>query len=216
MADYQLTATDVVIRAVDQACIPNDPDNRDRAEYDRWLDDGGVPDPYVEPPPPEPPPPPPDAVVAQMEYRAKTLTQQIIDPGNTFIIWNTVAQVDATKLTIAARDDTNIDQGNLFRLSSTVGRLLYIQYANNAAQVQRFEITGVIDNVTWFEMDVSPISAGGGPFVGNNPLYVLLGSPGAGGTSPGTGGGAYVTQQQFAELQAEVARIAQVQLAAGL
>jgi hypothetical protein len=51
MADYQLTATESVIRTADGACIPNDPANRDRAEYDKWLADGGVPDPYVEPEP---------------------------------------------------------------------------------------------------------------------------------------------------------------------
>jgi hypothetical protein len=48
-ADYQLTATDVVIRNADEAHIPNDPANRDRAEYEQWLADGGVPDPYVPP-----------------------------------------------------------------------------------------------------------------------------------------------------------------------
>lgn len=49
MADYQLTATDAVIRTADQAHIPNDPNNRDRAEYGQWLAAGGVPDP-VKPP----------------------------------------------------------------------------------------------------------------------------------------------------------------------
>jgi hypothetical protein len=56
MADYQLTATDVVIRTADQAFIPNDPANRDRAEYEQWLADGGVPDPYVPPPAAKPAP----------------------------------------------------------------------------------------------------------------------------------------------------------------
>ncbi len=51
MAEYQLTATENVIRTEDGASIPNDPANRDRAEYDAWLADGGVPDPYE---PPEP------------------------------------------------------------------------------------------------------------------------------------------------------------------
>jgi hypothetical protein len=48
-AAYRLTATDTVIRAEDGACIPNDPYNRDRAEYQTWLDRGGAPDPYVPP-----------------------------------------------------------------------------------------------------------------------------------------------------------------------
>jgi hypothetical protein len=51
MAEYQLTATDVVIRTSDSAYIPNDPANRDRIEYNVWLAAGGVPDPYVAPPP---------------------------------------------------------------------------------------------------------------------------------------------------------------------
>lgn len=49
MADYQLTNGDSVIRTSDNATIPGDPDNRDRAQYDVWLAAGGVPDPYVAP-----------------------------------------------------------------------------------------------------------------------------------------------------------------------
>jgi hypothetical protein len=49
MADYQLTAGTSVIRTADGACIPSDPANSDWAEYQQWLTDGGVPDPYVPP-----------------------------------------------------------------------------------------------------------------------------------------------------------------------
>ena len=57
MSDYQLTASEepcAVIRTADGACIPPDPANRDYAEYQKWVEAGGVPDPYV---PPEPVPP---------------------------------------------------------------------------------------------------------------------------------------------------------------
>jgi hypothetical protein len=77
MADYQLTATDAsVIRTADGACIPNEPANRDWVEYQKWLEAGGVPDPYVPPPQPEPVPPPPelsDAVLYDHENRLRAL-----------------------------------------------------------------------------------------------------------------------------------------------
>jgi hypothetical protein len=55
MMSYTLTATDVVLRNSDRAAIPNDPGNRHRIEYEAWLVEGNVPDPYV---PPEQPPEP--------------------------------------------------------------------------------------------------------------------------------------------------------------
>jgi len=62
MADYQLTASEepcAVIRTADGACIPPDMANRDyngdamSPGYLQWVEDGGVPDPYVEPEPPD-------------------------------------------------------------------------------------------------------------------------------------------------------------------
>jgi hypothetical protein len=49
MSDYKLTDTAAVIRVKDGASIPNDPANRDRADYDAWCKAGGMPDPYVVP-----------------------------------------------------------------------------------------------------------------------------------------------------------------------
>jgi hypothetical protein len=77
MSEYQLTATaDIVIRTSDNAHIPNDPANRDRAAYNEWLADGGVPDPYVAPPDPEAPeakPSPEATVLFDHENRLRVL-----------------------------------------------------------------------------------------------------------------------------------------------
>jgi hypothetical protein len=57
MADYQLTAAEepcIVILTEEGGSvwhIPPDQANRHYAEYLQWVDDGGVPDPYVEPEP---------------------------------------------------------------------------------------------------------------------------------------------------------------------
>lgn len=76
MADYQLTASDGVIRTSDGANIPNDPANRDRIEYEAWLADGGVPDPYVPPEPPPPEPQPETTVLYDHENRLRSLEGQ--------------------------------------------------------------------------------------------------------------------------------------------
>jgi hypothetical protein len=76
MADYQLTATDTVIRNADQAYIPNDPANRDWVEYQNWLALGNVPDPYVPPEPVPPTPSPEDEVLFDHENRLRSLEGQ--------------------------------------------------------------------------------------------------------------------------------------------
>lgn len=50
---YQLTGTQTIIRLADNASIPNDPANRDYAEYLVWLTQGNTPAPadiFVPPP----------------------------------------------------------------------------------------------------------------------------------------------------------------------
>jgi len=76
MADYQLTNTDVVIRTVDHASIPNDPANRDRVEYEEWLTEGGVPDPYVPPEPVPPDPAPETTILYDHENRLRVIEGQ--------------------------------------------------------------------------------------------------------------------------------------------
>jgi len=77
MADYALTSNEhTILRTADNAWIPDDPANTDYAEYLKWVEDGGVPDPYVEPPPPEPVPPEPelsDVVLLDHENRLRLI-----------------------------------------------------------------------------------------------------------------------------------------------
>ena len=72
MAEYQLTDTEIVIRTEDGAFIPNDPANRDRVEYEEWLEEGGVPDPYVPPEPAQAEPTPEQQVLFDHENRLRS------------------------------------------------------------------------------------------------------------------------------------------------
>ena len=72
MADYQLTNGTTVIRTSDGACIPTDPANRDYAEYLKWVEDGGVPDPYVPPEPVPPTPTPEQQILFDHENRIRS------------------------------------------------------------------------------------------------------------------------------------------------
>lgn len=51
MAEFRMTDMDTIVRVSDGATIPNDPANRDRAEFDAWIAAGGVPEPYIVPAP---------------------------------------------------------------------------------------------------------------------------------------------------------------------
>jgi hypothetical protein len=88
MTEYRLTVSDVVVRTADDAQIPSDPANSDRAAYLVWLANGGVPDPYVAP---ESPPPflvPPRIVAAALDM---VVTPESWDISNSNGMFNIVA-----------------------------------------------------------------------------------------------------------------------------
>lgn len=67
---YRLTSSDIIMRIADGAFIPADPDNRDRAEYEAWLAEGGVPDPA------EIPTLPPVRVVTVLQFRDRLTAEE--------------------------------------------------------------------------------------------------------------------------------------------
>jgi hypothetical protein len=206
MAEYQLTATNqVVIRTADNASIPNDPANRDWVEYQNWLAAGGVPDPYVPPPEPEPPPPPRDAVVVQMMYRANIVEGTV--PASGYMSWDTTVtrQADAGMLRMAAVDGDAIDQGNFWRAPGLINRYLTVQLRSDASQIMRYTVNDVVSRGSWFEVAVTPTSSSGKPFLQEDSLYVVIGSPGTVSAPPPTN---YATQAQFLELKAQLDKIA--------
>ena len=81
---YQLTTSTSIIRLSDGAFIPNDPGNRDYAEYLDWLAAGNTPEPA-----PAPPPPPPsytafwDALLASTVYGSIRTQSMASLPMNT-------------------------------------------------------------------------------------------------------------------------------------
>ena len=85
MSEYQLTAATepcAVIRLSDGACVPPDMANRDyngdqfNPGYIQWKEDGGVPDPYVEPEPVPPTPTAQDQVLYDHENRLRAMEGQ--------------------------------------------------------------------------------------------------------------------------------------------
>jgi hypothetical protein len=81
---YQLTTGTSIKRLSDGAFIPNDPGNRDFADYTTWLEAGNTPEPA-----PAPPPPPPsyaafwDALLASIVYGSIRTQSMASLPMNT-------------------------------------------------------------------------------------------------------------------------------------
>ena len=75
MAEYQLIANSTsVLRRADGATIPDDPANRDRAEYTAWTEAGGVPDP--------PDPLPPITVIPSFDFLSRFTRDEQLEMQN--------------------------------------------------------------------------------------------------------------------------------------
>jgi hypothetical protein len=178
MADYQLTETDaVVIRTADMTHIPNDDANRDWQDYQRWLDDGGVPDPYV---PPDPPPPAPSELKAWSDsYEAVagavTAVKSIGQLG-----WNNDDAATATQIVIAKNNQDDSDISTTLTTAALPGRVLRIEARNDATQFVSHRIESATQrappggDVAALTIAISPRNSAGAPFANAQTLSLHI------------------------------------------
>ena len=91
MANYRLTTGTSVIRAADQATIPNDPLNRDWQDYQAWLAHGNAPDPA-----PAIPVVVPDAISRWQAMQVMLATPSAVHPPPATLFGDVQAIVTAT------------------------------------------------------------------------------------------------------------------------
>lgn len=85
-----------VLRRADNATIPNDPANRDRAEYSAWLAEGNTPDP--------PDPLPPITVIPSFDFLSRFTHDEQVELDNAASTDNTIG-AGLTNLTASADVD---------------------------------------------------------------------------------------------------------------
>jgi len=104
------------------------------------------------------------------------------DPTSTFIGWNNATQIDSTALRISNTDQDSQDN-NIFLNSVNVGDILVIQDRNNAANFQKWEVTGTPTfNSTWDNFPVTRLTTGGTGttnFANNYAVLLIIISVGA-------------------------------------
>ena len=127
-----------------------------------------------------------------MEYAARTISIISEDPGNGKISWNTATQGDATQLYISERRTDNTDMTNVWN-SFEPGQQIVIQRKIDSARVAKYDIVSITDNSTWFQLEVTPVSAAGLPFTGNEELLVGVLSASGSGSGGGSADGITVT-----------------------
>ena len=113
---YQLTTSTSIIRLSDNACIPNDPGNRDYREYLDWLEAGNTPEPA-----PAPPAPGPDYLAFWDALTTSTIYTAIREQSFTSLPMNTLA----TEL-IALLGDAKAGRANEFAIQASMAAILSV------------------------------------------------------------------------------------------
>jgi len=93
-------------------------------------------------------------------YRASTAATTG-DPGSGYLLWNDATQVDATALHIHHVNQDNVDM-DFFMDLTTPGAQMMLQDADNAANFQTWEVTGIITQLATYDIfPVMLIDSGG-------------------------------------------------------
>jgi hypothetical protein len=119
------------------------------------------------------------------DYIAKT-TATSGNPGNTFLLWNTVTQTAATQVNVSHINADGYDIDVLLALITT-GTIFIIQDSGDSTIYQKWQVSATpVAQTGYFELPVTLLeSGGGGSFSNNTNVLFIVATPAGGG---GTGG----------------------------
>ena len=136
---YQLTSGDTIIRISDNAFIPNDPGNRDYADFLAWEAEGNTPLPA-----PAPAPPGPDYIAFWDALTTSTIYTAIRTQSFTSLPMNTLA----TEL-IALLGDAKAGRANEAAIQASINAILTTGTFTNPQldELQEALESGHLDNI---------------------------------------------------------------------
>lgn len=100
-------------------------------------------------------------------------TSQVAPPSNKRLKWNNATQLSSTKLFIDYTTLDNIDISDYIQDIMIAGTRVTIQLREDQSQYQIFDIISSIDQTSFIEINVIPISSAGGNFSNNRNILVI-------------------------------------------
>lgn len=115
------------------------------------------------------------------DYIAKT-TATSGNPGNTFLLWNTVTQTAATQVNVSHINADGYDIDVLLALITT-GTIFIIQDSGDSNIYQKWQVSATpVAQTGYFELPVTLLDSGGGGSFSNNTNVLFIVATPAGGT----------------------------------
>ncbi|MCP4900883.1 MAG: hypothetical protein GY906_28280 [bacterium] len=105
-------------------------------------------------------------------WKSDTTTIVMADPGNTFFRLNNATLASVTALAFSVVTHKEGDATNFFN-SLDVGDQLIMQQRKDKGEFATFTITGITDNTTWFQIDVT-VNESGDEFTDNKEFLCIF------------------------------------------